>query len=312
MKVVVSGYHDTMKLLELTPKGVQVLDCYPIINASFIITDGTYYYTYEQEPTLKFVSFTLLKNHFVKVDEIPVPGKGLTHLTLSNKHEILVGASYHDGMVHEVQIREGHFVSPITTIQDHNNLGLSRPHWVGFTPQEDELLIVNIAQDRIGICDWALKPIRDIHLEKGVGPRHALFNHDGTILYVISEYSNELISIHYQTGTVIEKHSTLLNPKVTSYGATLAITQDEKMLYASNRGDETIACFKIHGSSCTLVSHIPTYGKHSRHMILSRDESLIVSANKDSSEIVFIDTHTHHKIGTHSYPNPTGLVEVHE
>ncbi len=306
MKVIASGYHDTMELLEFTPKGVQVLDYYPITKASFIVSNGTYYYTYQQEPTLKFVSFTLIKDRFVKVDEIPVLGKGLTHLSISNKYEMLVGASYHDGMVHEVKIHEGHFISPVTTIQDHPDLGLSRPHWVGFTPGEDELLIVNIAQDRIGICNWALKPIRDIHLTNGVGPRHALFNHDGTILYVISEYSNELITIDYKTGTVIEKHSTLMNPIATSYGATLAITQDGKTLYASNRGDETIACFKINGSIATLAYHIPTYGKHSRHMILSRDESIIASANKNSSEIVFINTH----IGTHSYPNPTGLVEV--
>ncbi|MFA6627445.1 MAG: beta-propeller fold lactonase family protein [Bacilli bacterium] len=311
MKFIITGYQQVIQLIQICNHYLTVLDEMKLEKASFIISDGVYFYTYEQALALKLISFKIVDNHFVRVDEQILVGTTLTHLAYSHRFNRLLGASYHDGTIGYVSVKEGYFTQAWVTIGDHSEQGLSRPHWLGVSPKEDEVAVVNISQDRIGIYDAASMHLkRDLYLPKGCGPRHALWNQQGTRLFVVTEYSNQVMCIDGASGSFIAGHSTLSTLNPFSYGATLCFDRNEEHLYVSNRGDDTIACFRVVDNNFILESHIPTFGQHSRHMILSHDETYLISANKNSNQVVWINTKTHEKEYTHPFVEPSGLVEV--
>jgi len=74
---------------------------------------------------------------------------------------------------------------------------ISRAHCVVFCPDEKYLYVANIALDRIyeyEIKNGQLNETQFAQLDKGVGPRHLL--HTGKEIYVITEYSNEIITLN--------------------------------------------------------------------------------------------------------------------
>ena len=60
-----------------------------------------------------------------------------------------------------------------------------------------------------------------------------------------------------------------------------------KFLYASNRGDDSIAVFAVdpHNGKLTFVERVPTGGKTPRHFALDPSGKWLLAANQDSNSI---------------------------
>jgi 6-phosphogluconolactonase len=140
-------------------------------------------------------------------------------------------------------------------------------------------------------------------LDAGAGPRHFVLRPDGKFAYVISEmghtvtvFSNDAASGRLQllqTVTTLPKDFTGRNDD-----AEIRVHPSGKFLYASNRGDDSIAIYAIDQSKGTLaqVGSIHTGGKEPRNFEIDPTGTLLFVANQKSDNIVVfrIDAKTGH------------------
>ncbi|MBN1414757.1 MAG: beta-propeller fold lactonase family protein [Bacteroidales bacterium] len=93
----------------------------------------------------------------------------------------------------------------------------------------------------------------------GMGPRHIVFHSSKNIAYVINETGNSVTvyRLNNTTGTLTEVQTISTLPagySGTNKCADIHITPDNGFLYASNRGHESIAAFKINPDNDSLMA----------------------------------------------------------
>jgi 6-phosphogluconolactonase len=130
-------------------------------------------------------------------------------------------------------------------------------------------------------------------VDPGAGPRHFVLRPDGKFAYVVSEmghavtaFSNDATSGKLQplqTVTTLPKDFTGRNDD-----AEIRVHPSGKFLYASNRGDDSIAIYAIDKSKGTLaqVGITPTGGKEPRSFEIDPTGKLLFAANQNSNNIV--------------------------
>lgn len=306
MKLVISSYNKneesiTLFDLDLEKKTYQKLDYDKLTAPSYVISIGKYIYTYSKEP-ITMVSYEIANDKFIKIDEYKLPGSTLTHLCYSEKNNKLFAASYADGSLLKLDVNNGKF-SNLKYMKQINDERDSKVHCVTLNDDESLLLTVNISLDELFIYDFDLNLVKTIKLPKGIGPRHAKWI--GNYIYIITEYSNELLIVDYNEGIVLDRKSTICRD-VTSYGGTLNITSDNKYIYCANRGEETIAKFLICNNKLEYIESFSCGGEHPRHMELLNDDLLGI-VNKNSGNIVLIDLKDNKIIFDIPYKNVSGI-----
>ena len=164
---------------------------------------------------------------------------------------------------------------------------------------ENFLLTVDLGQDYINLYeikknDFIEREDLRVKFSKGCGPRHLAFHPNGKFIYVLTELSSEIASFQYNKGylKLINILSTLPN-KYTGVksGAAIHIHPNGKFIYTSDRGNNSIACFKIDNAtgSLSLVEHKPTFGSCPRDFAISEDGKYILITNQDSSSLVIFE-----------------------
>ena len=130
-------------------------------------------------------------------------------------------------------------------------------------------------------------------IDAGSGPRHFALRPDGKFAYVISEmghtvtvFSNEAADgklTILQTITTLPKDFTGRNDD-----AEIEVRPDGKFLYASNRGDDSLAIYAIDQSKGTLtqVAIVHTGGKEPRSFEIDPTGKLLFAENQRSDNIV--------------------------
>jgi len=205
---------------------------------------------------------------------------------ISLKEEVLCSASYHGGNVNIYQKSNTHF-----QLFKQIQLGKDAKAHQSFIWKQ-YLIVVSLGYDQILFYDTtnAYKLAHTIHFPKGSGPRHCIFNSTSSKLYVLSELSNELFVFNRKENldfVLVEKKSLLLaNPSShTNHSAAIRITKDDKFLYTSTRGEDTISVFSLTNET-TLLQHIQSFGKHPRDFILDASEAYMFIVNRDSNNLV--------------------------
>lgn len=314
MKIVISSYgkeNETIGLYEIKDNSYTRLDYDTIINPSYVVEGDGYIYTYEVNEGITLYSYKV-SDKLIKHDSLNIPGTGVTHLTYSSKNNLLLGCSYGDGTFFSVGVVDGMFSKLYTYEKQIEDDRLSRCHAIIINNKEDEVAVVNIALDATFIYtiknnELVFKEVLDY--PKGTGPRHAIYSDDDCLLYTITEYSNEIIVIDTKTNDIIQRISTVPNYKETTYGATLCFSKDSKYLFATNRGEETIAKFSINDK----LEYIDSYdcgGKHPRHMIITKNGKYLINCNKDSNNVTFFDIEKNEIVISIPFNTPTGIIEM--
>lgn len=261
--------------------------------------------------TGKYSEYTLYREG-KRLDSIHLDGCGaLCHITYSAKHSVLYGACYQTGNIRgaSVNVSESRFTGET---QDYVQGG--RVHSVILTRDENTLYAANIAQDRIYVYDIGkgmLTVSRIIETGKSRGPRHMSLSDDERLLYVITEYSNEVLVIETKTGRLLQAVSTLPGPsKEKSHCSTLCFSVDRKKLYGANRFTDTVAEFDVTGDG-TLERRrwFGCGGAIPRHMIVLSDGTLAV-CNQESDTVDLIDTVSGEKTDSLGFFKPAGIMEM--
>ena len=127
----------------------------------------------------------------------------------------------------------------------------------------------------------------------GAGPRHLSFSADGRFLYAVNELNSTVAVYAYDAaaGTLepVQAISTLPDGfSGESWAGGMQIAPSGRFLYASNRGDDSIAVFAIDAASgrLTRVEIVSSGGSWPRHIAFDGTGSYLMVTNQKSDQLV--------------------------
>jgi 6-phosphogluconolactonase len=295
-----------------------------IPNASFVCEGDDFLFTITEADDYAHVYlYQRTVSGYQRLDDRRLEGGALCHITYSTKNKALFGACYGTGTLFALRVIDGKFGELLFhEVQlGVDTTALSRAHCVLLNQDETELVVVNIALDQIyfyKVHSGSLFQSQILEVPKGVGPRHALLSKDESLLYVITEYSNEIL-VYRNNGEkqLLQRISTLAEDYIgTSYCSTLCFSKNGAFLYAANRGADTIALFKIQEDGMLIKGkEYDCGGYHPRHMIVSQEGSYLIVCNQNSDNVTIFELDSrsgdlNNKVASILFPAPSGVHEI--
>ena len=152
----------------------------------------------------------------------------------------------------------------------------SHPHAAVFDPAGNFVVVADLGTDQVATYQLNLESgsltlVSEVSTAAGAGPRHVVFNADGTLLYVVNELNATITIFSYDSATgmigeELQTISTVPDPFVgTRSTAEILIHPSGTFLYNSNRGQpdsttpegDAIVAFSIDQVSglLTLIGH---------------------------------------------------------
>ncbi|MEO6873329.1 MAG: lactonase family protein [Opitutaceae bacterium] len=232
-------------------------------------------------------------------------GAAPCHLVVDPTQQTLLVANYHTGIVAAIPLlpngtlgmphiiqHTGHSVNPDRQASPH-------VHSVTLSPDAQFAIVCDLGLDRIftyrlEASTATLTPVEAafVATPPGAGPRHFVFGADGRHGYACTEMGSTVLAFDYApaTGALTLKQSISSLPtdfKGSSSGAEIRLHPNGRFLYASNRGDDSIAVFAVDATTgaLTLVEIAPCGGKNPRNFSLSPDGAWLVCANQNSNSL---------------------------
>jgi 6-phosphogluconolactonase len=172
----------------------------------------------------------------------------------------------------------------------------SHPHSVTVSPDGKWVMAADLGTDEIHTFradqpTWEL--VSTATVLPGSGPRHLAFHPKAPYAYVLNELSSTVTAFHYnsENGALnrIDDWPTL--PRDFSGENTagdIHISPDGQFLYASNRGDNSLAGFRINPADGQLEStgYFSTRGETPRNFVIHPEGKTLLVANQDSDNLV--------------------------
>ena len=192
--------------------------------------------------------------------------------------DYLYTANYHEGTVSRLSIA-GETIHLTDTVQIRHKAGC---HQVLIL--DEFLLVPCLLLDCVTVLNRELKIVNTIPFPKGAGPRHGIFSKDGSILYLVSELSNELFLLEVGSWKTIFHMSVLSNGDTHRDGtAAIRLNEAGDRLYITTRGLDVISVIALDGATPRLIQTAPCGGQHPRDMILL--DNHILTANRFTNSV---------------------------
>lgn len=134
---------------------------------------------------------------------------------------------------------------------------------------------------------------RDVPVAPGSGPRYGEFSADGRHFYLVNELSSTVMHFTREDGvmTCRETLSTLPSDYTgSSTCSDLHLSPDGQFLYASNRGHDSIAVFRLSADGAPELKDIVScHGRTPRNFTLDPTGRYLLCGNQDSDTIAIFD-----------------------
>ncbi|MEI8078325.1 MAG: lactonase family protein [bacterium] len=236
----------------------------------------------------------------------PSGGSGPCHLAINREGTLLLVANYGSGSVAAIPIRaNGTLSGPSSVIQHHgssvNPARQNEPHAhsITFSPDGRLAFAADLGLDKIMIytvnaATGTLAPHVPafVSIKGGAGPRHFTFHPNGRFAYLINELNNTLTAYAYnaQSGALTEVQLISTLPEDfngVSWAAEVRIHPNGNFLYASNRGHDSLASYRIDPATgiLTRVGFQRSGIDNPRHFNLDPSGRFCVVANQDSDRV---------------------------
>jgi 6-phosphogluconolactonase len=235
------------------------------------------------------------KDSIFKLNEIAVPDGSPCYISLSPSEDFLFLANYTGGSINVIKLDKEGIPQKITDAVLFE--GVSHPHMIAFDPAGKLIYLTDLGLDRISIYNFdshtgKLQLIQDgiVKLPSGAGPRHFVFNSDGSKMYVINELNSTITVFSVDEDGKLNSVQTV--PCLTdgfkgqSFCADTHIGKNDDFLYGSNRGENTIASFRIEKNGMlSLAGHSSCGGDWPRNFVIDPSGEFILVANQRSGNI---------------------------
>lgn len=229
------------------------------------------------------------------------------HIQRDESSKYLIVSSYHGGLIGLLPISEDGSAGELLDEKNHTDLVAvhegqqARAHSAFYSPDGKFVFVQDLGLDKI-LAYTINQDTNELNfhgetqLEEGVGPRHLAFHPSGAYAYVINELNSSVTALRYIQDegrfNVLETISTLpVDFDGESYCAEIAVSEDGKTVYGSNRGHDSIVVFSVHEDTGHLspVQYISTEGGHPRHFTLMPGGKFMVVANRDGNNLVLFN-----------------------
>jgi 6-phosphogluconolactonase len=247
----------------------------------------------------------------VELDQVASRGADPCYISLDRTGKYVLVANYTGGNVAVFRLSgDGRLGEASAVEQDNGAFGPNKErqehahaHWVEASADNRFAYVADLGLDRVLVYRFDAargtlgerRPDEDVFsaaLAPGTGPRHAAFSSDGKFMYVLGELDSTVTVFRNQgkgSWRSLEKISALPGGfSGHNDAAEIAIHPSGKFLYTSNRGDDSIAVFRIDRTSggLTLIQRLPSGGKTPRNFVLDPGGRRLLAANEDGGSIV--------------------------
>ena len=178
------------------------------------------------------------------------------------------------------------------------------PHSFLFSPDGKYVLVPDLGLDKVMIYQvdgetnlLSEEPVSYFSTSTGAGPRHATFDPQGRYLYLINELDCTIVALEYypESGGLTELQTVSSLPEgfdvANNSCADIHITPDGTYLYGSNRGHDSLVCYRVEQKSGLLsyASCQLSGGKTPRNFAIDPTGRYLLCANQDSDNIVVFE-----------------------
>ncbi|WEV44559.1 lactonase family protein [Streptococcaceae bacterium ESL0687] len=231
-----------------------------------------------------------LINHVVEA------GAPLCYLSVDEERDLVYGANYHKGQLLAYKRLEDGALILRDSVEHlgsgpHENQASPHIHFADLTP-DGYLVTCDLGIDQLVTYDPKdkLTEINRYATKAGAGPRHLVFKKNDNIAYLICELDSTIEVLSYEgmgAFNFIQKISLLPDDHQGFNGAAaIRISADDRFVYASNRGHDSVVAFKtLADGSLEHLQTISTFGNTPRDINLSSDGKVLIAANQDSDNV---------------------------
>lgn len=227
------------------------------------------------------------------------------YVTIDYSGKWLLSVNYSGGNVNVFRLSDDHTIGEMTDSVQHKGTGPSlerqdaaHPHSVIQVPSKDLFAVSDLGTDTIYFYqldtqNGKLRLHQAFDAPKGSGPRHMAYHTELPVFYSLGELDSTITVYSMRHEKRIEQIQRLpLLP--TAYegentAAEVAVSEDGKFLYASNRGHDSIVTFEI-GAAGKL--HSPEFtssgGLGPRHFSEVPGGGWLIVANEKSDSLAVL------------------------
>jgi 6-phosphogluconolactonase len=192
------------------------------------------------------------------------------------------------------------FIQHIGASLDPHDPRHAHAHSIRFDPSHRFVLLADLGLDKIFVYrlnpkTGALTPSDPpfASVAPGSGPRHTAFDPHGRYVYAINQTANSIVRFGWNSDrgvlTQFETVSTLPEGfKGENMGSEILMHPSGKFLYATNRGNNSVAVFSVQTDTgrLTLIQHISSDGKTPRNAEFDPTGKWLLVSNQDSNNAV--------------------------
>jgi 6-phosphogluconolactonase len=265
-----------------------------------------------QKGMLLAFQYNKANGQLTPLDEKEALGQTTCHLAIcqpdgraENSTGAVVIANYSSGNIVSFPLLENGKIGGVVSDIKHEGFGpntgrqeSAHPHGVyfdGTTIAVPDLGIDQVVYYKIDIATAALSASSDdanLRLAPGAGPRHITTSKDKRLVYVLNELDSTVSVFDRRTTQPPERIQTVSTLTAGKDAATLNNTTAEielhpngKFLYASNRGDDSIAVFAVSNGKLTLLQKVSSGGQTPRFFCLDPTGRFLLACNQDTGNI---------------------------
>ncbi len=262
---------------------------------------------YQGEKSGSVSSFAVAEDKLQPINVVASMGGGPCNVAVDYTGKAVFVANYGGGSAASFRLLPGGGLSPAVSSFQYTGHGAdpkrqARPHTHCTTVSRDNryVLVNDLGLDRVSV--YHLDPLTaqltantppSYQALPGSGPRSFAFHPTGSWAYSLNEIASTLDVLAWDgaqgTLTRIQNISTLSEGFTgPSTAATVAVDSGGRFVYASNRGENTVAVFSVDDRKGTLkaIQHVDCGGKSPRHFALDPGNQWLLVANQDTSNIV--------------------------
>lgn len=265
-------------------------------NPSFITFSSNKKYLYaanRDENNQYAIAYSVAKNGSLNlINKVNSNGKGPCHIQLNKLNNKLVVSNYGGGTISIYNVNKNGRINEAFQVLDHN-LPNDKSHAHSAKFFKNNLFIADLGRDFIAHyvenSDY-FKLNENYTMKDGAGPRHFEISKKGKFIFVLNELNSTVSVLKKNKNNYnnIQDISTLRDDYSGKNScADIHLSKNEKFLYCSNRGENSIVVFKRDKKSGLLqkTQSISVQGNWPRNFTLSPDGKFLLVANKKSNNI---------------------------
>lgn len=239
------------------------------------------------------------------INQQATAGNGPCFVSVDHTGKVALVANYNDGSVASLPIHADGSLGETVSVIKHSGAGRDpkrqtgpHAHSIDVSPNNRYAIAADLGSDKLLVyklnADKAkLSLASPFATRPGAGPRHFKFSNDGKYLYVANELSNTIAvySFDQEKGKLIEEVqtiSTIPNPDAANTIAEIQIHPAGKLLFCSNRGEDSIAVYSIDPTNGTLrpAAYQKTKGQTPRNFSIDPTGNFLLVCNQASNNAV--------------------------